>query len=125
MCCKKAAEFASNGCKLCICCPLSFAWCCIKMPAKISWRVVQIAAQKTCFRSKRRPFAAIYSTFSDSTDDCSDTLPPKSYAPCTAVALLRRRSKELKLKFVDWFCKFPINLPTFFFRLSSHISSKK
>lgn len=76
--CGKVAEFACSACLFCVCCPLSFACCCIKLPCKIGWRATQRAVQWAACASKKRIFAA-YSSFSDID---SDSMPCKSHA-CT------------------------------------------
>lgn len=75
-CYNTATEFACSACLLCLSCPLSVAWCCIKMPCKIAWRAT-IRAKKNwdcCCGSEKRIFAADYSSFSDIEPD---SLPSK------------------------------------------------
>ncbi|KAJ4713449.1 Phospholipid scramblase [Melia azedarach] len=73
--CSKVAEFACSACFLCVCCPLSIAWCCIKLPCKIGWRAARRATHWACYGSNQKIVAA-YSSFSDID---SDSMPCKSH----------------------------------------------
>uniref|UniRef100_A0A5B7BLL7 Uncharacterized protein n=1 Tax=Davidia involucrata TaxID=16924 RepID=A0A5B7BLL7_DAVIN len=63
-CCNKATEFICSACMLCVSCPLTIVWCCIKLPCKIGWRMAQHAKHRACCASQKKICAA-YSSFSD------------------------------------------------------------
>ncbi|KAL5748855.1 hypothetical protein ACOSP7_025898 [Xanthoceras sorbifolium] len=82
-CYEKVIEFACSACLLCVFCPLSIVWCCIKLPCKLAYRA---ARHRTCCGSEKRVFAA-YSSFSDID---SDSLPCKLH-PCDKESDASRR----------------------------------
>ncbi|KAL6319299.1 hypothetical protein AAG906_013973 [Vitis piasezkii] len=63
-CCNKALELACSACILCVSCPLSIVWCCIKLPCTIAWRAAKRVSHGACFSSEKRILSA-YSSFSD------------------------------------------------------------
>lgn len=63
-CCNRAGELACNACILCVICPLSIVWCCIKLPCAAALRAAKHVIYRTCFSSEKKIFAA-YSSFSD------------------------------------------------------------
>lgn len=72
-CCHKATEFLCSACLLCILCPLTIVWRCIKLPCKIGWHAAKLAKKQVCCISEKKIYAA-YSSFSDMD---YDSLPAK------------------------------------------------
>ncbi|CAK9159598.1 unnamed protein product [Ilex paraguariensis] len=67
-CCNKVIEFACSACLLCVCCPISAVWCCMKQPCKIGRILVQHARHNACCGLGKRIHAA-YTSFSDIDSD--------------------------------------------------------
>ncbi|XP_024929691.3 uncharacterized protein LOC112491692 [Ziziphus jujuba] len=77
-CCHKATEFLCSACLLCIFCPLTIVWRCIKLPCKIGWCAAKHAKNQVCCVSEKKIYAA-YSSFSD---EDSDFLPGEVQESC-------------------------------------------
>ncbi|GAA0164760.1 hypothetical protein LIER_20316 [Lithospermum erythrorhizon] len=64
-CSHRLTESACNVCILCVCCPLSLAWSCIKVPCKIGKRLVWRAKRGACCGWGEKKKIVSYSSFSD------------------------------------------------------------
>lgn len=62
-CSDKVTEF-SCACLLCLCCPLSMVWCCVKTSCKKGRCLAVKAMHRACCRLDKRIYAE-YSSFSD------------------------------------------------------------
>lgn len=76
-CCGKIVEFAFGACMLCICCPLSLLWCCVKLPCMVGWRVAKRLTRSACCGCDK-----IFATYSSFSDIDSDSLPCRSHTNC-------------------------------------------
>lgn len=65
----KAVEFACSACLFCVSCPLSIAFCCIKLPCKIGCRAAKYVARHWICCQSEKKFYAEYSSFSDIEED--------------------------------------------------------
>nr|XP_011466934.1 PREDICTED: uncharacterized protein LOC105352219 [Fragaria vesca subsp. vesca] len=74
-CCNKATEFLCSACLLCISCPLTVFWCCIKLPCKVGWHAAKHARKTVCGSGKR-----VYASYSSFSDVDLNILPGKSHA---------------------------------------------
>lgn len=73
-CCDKATEFLCSACLLCVSCPLTVVWCCLKLPCKVGWHAAQHARKSVCGSGKR-----VYASYSSFSDIDLNTLPGKSH----------------------------------------------
>ncbi|KAB1212495.1 hypothetical protein CJ030_MR5G001029 [Morella rubra] len=86
-CCHKTTECLCSACLLCVCCPLSVVWVCVRLPCKLGWRAAKHAKRWVCCGSEMRDFAA-YSSFSD---DDSDNLSRSSHSRSKPLAGPKKR----------------------------------
>ncbi|KAM1026500.1 hypothetical protein ACFX2J_039300 [Malus domestica] len=76
---EKATQFLCNACLLCICCPLTVVWCCIKVLCKVGSHAAQHVRRCACGSAGKRVYAS-YSSFSDID---LDSLPGKAHSGTT------------------------------------------
>ncbi|KAF9625803.1 hypothetical protein IFM89_027135 [Coptis chinensis] len=73
-CCYQATECGISVCALCICCPLTILWCCVKFPCKVAWQIGKRLMDSNCCRSDSMRVISASTSFSDTgSDDYSRT----------------------------------------------------
>ncbi|XP_008792883.1 uncharacterized protein LOC103709362 [Phoenix dactylifera] len=103
-CAHTAAECAAASCVLCLCCPLSVLWCCVKLPLKLAFQAARrLSHSSACCRGggggggPGHRLASSSSSFSDIDFDADQPLPERR-SGCPRVNLSSRRRRNSSSK---------------------------